>query len=82
MTPAERMLNLSSLPSGATPAAHFLSITQTGGGTGDVYVYGTLDVELLMCEYDVELEPEISVELEGEFEVTLEDPEFDVEVCV
>ena len=77
-TARERMLELSSLPSGNTARAHFLSIVQENG----LQIYDALDVELDMCDYEVVMEPEFTVQLqEEEYQVTLENNDFEVEVC-
>ena len=76
-TARERMLFLSSLPTGNQARAHFLSITQTGGGP--LQIFAELDVKL-MADLEAELEPELEVELEPELVVLLE-PELTVEVC-
>ena len=76
MTPAERMLELSSLPTGNTPALHFLSITQ-GTGTGS-FIASELEIE--MAELSIELTEEITVELNDEVSIEIEE-EISVEVC-
>lgn len=76
-TGRERMLELSTLPTGARARDHFLSIVLTAGTTT---VYGELEAQL-MAEYNVELEQEYQAEIENnEFEVELE-KEIEVEVC-
>lgn len=79
-TARERMLELSSLPSGFTARAHFLSITQTGGGPGEPVfidrlnnIYGE-EVIVLLGDIEIELEDDvIEVQAEPDYIVTLED---------
>ena len=75
-TARARMLDLSDLLSGNSARLHFLSITQTGGGST---IYGQIEV-LMMSDLEVELESELETELEPELETELQ-PEIVVEVC-
>lgn len=52
------------------------------GGPITLQIFEDIEVELDMCEYDIELESDYEVELEAnEFDVELDPEEFDVEVC-
>ena len=64
MTPAERMLKLTALSGAATPAAHFLSITQTGGPGGDIFVGPGLTAEIEQ-NLEVELGAVLSADIES-----------------
>ena len=78
-TAAERMLELSALPTGNTARAHFLSIVQ---GTGTIQVFEAIDVELEMADYEVVVDSEYVVQLqESEYQVELEPEEYTVEFC-
>jgi len=59
MTPAERMLELTSLTGLSTPAEHFLSIVQTGGAGS--FLASELGIEIM--EINTEIEDSIDVEV-------------------
>lgn len=46
---------------------------QGGGGGGDIFIYGELEVELMSDEFEVELAGDYEVVPEGELTVELED---------
>ena len=60
----DRMLELSSLTSGNTARAHFLSITQTGGPGGDIFVGPGLTAEIEQ-NLEVELGAVLSADIES-----------------
>ena len=75
-TPAERMLELTSLPSPNTAAAHFLSIVQTSSGGS--FLASELEIDIM--EIEVAMESPIDIDLESGIEVEINEP-IEVEIC-
>lgn len=48
---------------------------------GNVLVFGELDIELEMADFEVEIEADYIIEFENDFVVELEDTEYEVEIC-
>lgn len=72
----------SSLPvqSGNTFWDHLNS--QQGGGSITLQIFNDIEVELDMCNYDIELEADYDIELDpNEFDVELEPEDYEVEIC-
>ena len=69
-TAAEQLLSLSSLPSGSSARAHFLSIQEEGGNT-IVNIYGDLELEL-MADYIIEIDQGYAASVEDDLVVELD----------
>jgi hypothetical protein len=72
MTAWQRLIAGSALPSG-TAWEHLNAQGGTGSGTGDIFIYGELEVELMADSYDVETEGDFDVESDDEITVELDD---------
>ena len=72
MTAWQRLIACSTIATG-TAWEHLNAQGGTGSGTGDIYVYGEIEVELVGQQYDIELAGDCEVELDNELTVELED---------
>ena len=67
MTPAERMLELTSLMGLNTPAEHFLSITQTGGAGS--FIASELGIDF--AELSAEISNEINIDIDEGISISI-----------